>query len=76
MVSVIKEPPEIVWGEAERATGGIVGQAGAGEGIIEPAGDEVAPTTTSVLIAMSGWLRGTRTNSQAPSSEMAPRAGT
>jgi hypothetical protein len=35
-----------------------------------------AAMTVSVAIAASGCLPGTRTSSQAPSSEMAPRTGT
>ena len=42
----------------------------------QPPSPDSAATTASVVIAVSGRLRGTRTSSQAPSSEMAPRTGT
>ena len=42
----------------------------------QPPSPNSAATTASVVIAANGCLRGTRTSSQAPSSEMAPRAGT
>jgi hypothetical protein len=42
----------------------------------QPPSPDSAATTASVVTAATGCLRGTRTSSQAPSSEMAPRAGT
>jgi hypothetical protein len=42
----------------------------------QPPSPNSVATTANVVIAARGCLRGTRANSQAPSSEIAPRAGT
>jgi hypothetical protein len=42
----------------------------------QPPSPNSTPATTSVMIAASGCLRETWTSSHAPSSEIAPRAGT